>query len=194
MVGTDTTADGMPAAAQLGAFARALLLSWCSSPSGSQAAVTVASRRRSPTRRRPRRLWHAGLDAPEPRQARRCRRPLPRGAEIRQQEQVRALQPGPRRRCSIELRCGEDKYRVVLATRPDVRARLFNLAIIRKGKGDDAEAISLYRRIVAAAPKNAGAHMNLGLLLRSHGSKVEGNAQVRQALLLDPKLKDPAAG
>ena len=35
--------------------------------------------------------------------------------------------------------------------------------------------------------------MNLGLLLRQAGQRAEGDAEVKQAITLNPQLKDPAA-
>src|SRR4051812_35378637 len=87
----------------------------------------------------------------------------------------------------------EKKYRVVLGIDPAYTPALFNLAILVKNQGNATEAVSLYRRLLTADPKNASAHMNLGLLLRSSGQKAQGDAEVTQALTLNPQLKDPAA-
>jgi Tfp pilus assembly protein PilF len=87
----------------------------------------------------------------------------------------------------------EKKYRVALGIDPAYTPALFNLAILLKNRGDTTEATSLYRRLLPADPKNASAHMNLGLLLRQAGQQAEGDAQVKQAIALNPQLKDPAA-
>jgi tetratricopeptide (TPR) repeat protein len=82
---------------------------------------------------------------------------------------------------------------VVLAIDPAFEPALFNLAILVKAKGNNTEAISLYQRAIAAAPKDAAAHLNLGLLLRATGHVSQGNAEVKKAISLNPKLHDPAA-
>jgi Flp pilus assembly protein TadD len=56
------------------------------------------------------------------------------------------------------------------------------------------EAESLYRRAIALRPGDAGAHLNLGLLLREEGRQDEGDAEVATALELNPEFVDPAAG
>jgi tetratricopeptide (TPR) repeat protein len=87
----------------------------------------------------------------------------------------------------------EQRYRVVLAIDPAYEPALFNLAILEKAKGNDKDAIALYQRANAAAPKDAAAHLNLGLLLRTNGQKAAGDAEVKKAIALNPKLRDPAA-
>lgn len=85
----------------------------------------------------------------------------------------------------------QSKYRTVLGIDPAYEPALFNLAILVQAS-DKAGAIALYQRAVKAAPKDASAHLNLGLLLRSSGQKAAGNAQVKMATTLNPKLVDPA--
>jgi Flp pilus assembly protein TadD len=80
----------------------------------------------------------------------------------------------------------------VLAIDANYEPALFNLAILEKAKGSNAEALSLYERAVAASPKDASAHLNLGLLLREMGQKALGDSEVRTAIRLNPKLRDPA--
>ena len=84
----------------------------------------------------------------------------------------------------------EQKYRAALKTDAKYEPALFNLAILRTSR-DAKEAISLYKRAVAANPKDASACLNLGLLLRAAGKHVEGDKDVRHAISLNPKLKDP---
>ena len=86
----------------------------------------------------------------------------------------------------------EKKYQVVLGIDPAYAPALFNLAILLKDQGKTAEATSLYHRLLTVDPKNASAHMNLGLLLRQSGQQAEGDAEVKQAIALNPQLKDPA--
>ncbi len=85
----------------------------------------------------------------------------------------------------------EEKYRSALKTDPGYEPALFNLAILRTSR-DSTEAISLYKRAVAANKKDAAAWLNLGLLQRSNGQKSEGNKAVLRAIALNPRLKDPA--
>jgi tetratricopeptide (TPR) repeat protein len=86
----------------------------------------------------------------------------------------------------------EQKYRAALKTDPAYEPALFNLAILRTSR-DPQEAITLYKAAVAANPEDAAAWLNLGLLRRAAGQKAEGDKDVRKAIALNPKLKDPAA-
>jgi Tfp pilus assembly protein PilF len=86
----------------------------------------------------------------------------------------------------------EEKYRAALTTDPAYEPALYNLALLRTGR-DPKEALSLYERAVAANPEDASALLNLGLLQRAAGQKAVGDANVRKAIALNPKLKDPAA-
>jgi Tfp pilus assembly protein PilF len=83
-----------------------------------------------------------------------------------------------------------DKYRTALKTDPAYEPALFNLAILRTGP-NPKEAISLYKRAVAADKKDAAAWLNLGLLLRANGQERAGDKDVLRAIGLDPTLKDP---
>jgi tetratricopeptide (TPR) repeat protein len=84
----------------------------------------------------------------------------------------------------------EEKYRAALKSDGKYEPALFNLAILRTSR-DPKEAISLYKRAVAANEKDAAAWLNLGLLLRAAGQVEEGNKDVLRAIALNPKLKDP---
>jgi Flp pilus assembly protein TadD len=66
---------------------------------------------------------------------------------------------------------------------------LFNLAIIRTGKGDTTEAISLYWKAITVNGDDAAAHLNLGLLLKETGDAAGGDAEINKALELNPELK-----
>jgi Tfp pilus assembly protein PilF len=85
----------------------------------------------------------------------------------------------------------EQKYRKAIASDPHYEPALFNLAILRTAR-DPREAMGLYRRAVAAKPKDASAWLNFGLLLRAAGKTNEGNKAVVKAVALNPQLKDPA--
>lgn len=88
----------------------------------------------------------------------------------------------------------EGKYRVVLKLDPQYHPALYNLGVLLGAAGETDEAVSLYQQAIAVRPNSANAHFNLALLLRAQGKKSQGDASMRQALLLDDKLKDPAAG
>ena len=60
----------------------------------------------------------------------------------------------------------EARYRAVLVADAQYQPAVFNLAIVRKALGDLEEAETLYRRAIELRPGDAGAHLNLGLLLR----------------------------
>jgi tetratricopeptide (TPR) repeat protein len=85
----------------------------------------------------------------------------------------------------------EANYRSALKKDSAYEPALFNLAILRTGP-DAKEAISLYKRAVAADKKDAAAWLNLGLLLRAHGQKSAGDKDVLRAIALNPKLVDPS--
>ena len=85
------------------------------------------------------------------------------------------------------------KYRSAIETDAVYEPALFNLAILRTA-ADPAEAIALYKRAVKANPKDAAAMLNLGLLLRANGEKKAGDKLVLKAIVLNPKLQDPAGG
>jgi len=85
----------------------------------------------------------------------------------------------------------EAKYRSALKSDGAYEPALFNLAILVSGR-DAKEAITLYKKAVVANKNDAGAWLNLGLLLRSSGQRAAGDQDVLRALALDPHLKDPA--
>lgn len=78
-------------------------------------------------------------------------------------------------------------YRAALAAHPGYFPALYNLAVLESGS-DPAGAIALYRRAIAAEPKNGAAHLNLGFLLRSSGDAAAGTEEIAKAVSLDPAL------
>jgi len=86
----------------------------------------------------------------------------------------------------------EGNYRSAIKSDAKYEPALFNLAILRT-TADPKEAMTLYRRAVAADKKDAAAWLNLGLLLRDEGKVRAGNAAVLKAIALNPKLQDPQA-
>jgi tetratricopeptide (TPR) repeat protein len=86
----------------------------------------------------------------------------------------------------------ETRYRTVLVIDPNYEPALFNVAILRTDVAPE-EAVALYRRALVAKPDDAGAHLNLGLLLRKLGNNAEGDAEVAKAQSINPKLVVPDA-
>ena len=64
---------------------------------------------------------------------------------------------------------------------------LINLAVDR-GEEDAPEARSLLARALKADPKNANAHLNLGLVLKKNSENEAAVAELREAVRLNPKL------
>jgi tetratricopeptide (TPR) repeat protein len=82
----------------------------------------------------------------------------------------------------------ETEYRRALVIDPNFVPALFNLAIVRTGRGDLAEAIGLYRHVTELQPDYAAAHLNLGFALVQAGDEKEGQAELDEAVQLDPTL------
>ena len=57
-----------------------------------------------------------------------------------------------------------------------------------EGPGDNARAIALYGRALAANPEHADAHCNLGRLLHERGDRIAAEAHYRLALCACPDL------
>jgi tetratricopeptide (TPR) repeat protein len=81
----------------------------------------------------------------------------------------------------------ENYFRLALGIDPNFGRALFNLAVARNAAGDKAGAEALYRKDLEVDP-NANAHLNLGFLLREMGRQAEGDAELIQAIQLDPSL------
>ena len=86
----------------------------------------------------------------------------------------------------------EPRYRAALAADPNFEPALFNLAIITT-KTAPQEAAVLYGRVIALDPERAGAHYNLGVVLRSLGKTKEADQSFAKATALDPTLTPPPA-
>lgn len=84
------------------------------------------------------------------------------------------------RNASAEL-----EYRTTLQFDPNFVNALYNLAVLRTQVAP-TEAVDLYRQAIAAMPKYAAAHLNLGFLLISMGQKAEGKAELDRAVELYP--------
>jgi tetratricopeptide (TPR) repeat protein len=87
----------------------------------------------------------------------------------------------------------EQRYLKVLQIDAKYEPALYNLAVLYQAKGDTNKALPFYQRAVQANPNDPNAHFNLALILRAIHYKADGDAQMKIALRLNPKLKDPAA-
>jgi len=79
----------------------------------------------------------------------------------------------------------ELEYRTAIQFDPNFVDALYNLAVLRT-QAAPTEAVDLYRQAIAAMPKNAAAHLNLGFLLISMGQKAEGKLELDRAVALNP--------
>ncbi len=84
----------------------------------------------------------------------------------------------------------ESSYRTTITIDPDFIPALFNLAILRTDAGSSEEAIDLYRHIIDVDAAYASAHLNLGFLLIDQGDEIGGQAELDEAVRLDPSLED----
>lgn len=71
---------------------------------------------------------------------------------------------------------------------PDRGAWHFNRAAAAQRQGDLQEAVREYRAALAADPRDADAHSNLGSVLDTLGQREEAIAELRAALALEPDL------
>jgi len=83
----------------------------------------------------------------------------------------------------------ESSYRTAITIDPDFVPALFNLAILRTDAGSAEEAIDLYEHIIEVDAANASAHLNLGFLLIDQGDENRGQAELDEAVTLDPSLE-----
>jgi len=79
-------------------------------------------------------------------------------------------------------------YRKALLVDPNYQSALYNLAIVET-PGSPQSAILLYQQILAINPKDANTLYNLGLLLYDTGQISQGQADLRQAIVLAPSLR-----
>jgi len=73
-----------------------------------------------------------------------------------------------------------------------MESALFNLAIVRTNIGATADAVALYKQVIAVNANNAAAHFNLGLLYRQLGQTADAQQELATAQRLDPKLVAPS--
>lgn len=81
----------------------------------------------------------------------------------------------------------ELNYRTALQYDPNFVGPMYNLAVLRTETAP-AEAIDLYKKVIAVEPGYAAAHLNLGFLLIAAGKKPEGKAELDRAVALDPSF------
>jgi tetratricopeptide (TPR) repeat protein len=82
----------------------------------------------------------------------------------------------------------DSNYSLAISIDPNYVPALYNLAIVKTAEHDLAAAIDLYERAIGAQPDYADAHLNLGFALIQKGQEKEGNAELKKAVQLDPKL------
>ncbi len=68
---------------------------------------------------------------------------------------------------------------------------LYNLATLVAPRYP-ASAVKLYEKVIAVEPKLAQAHLDLGFALQAVGQRTQGNAQIAEAVRLDPSLSSRA--
>lgn len=84
------------------------------------------------------------------------------------------------------------EYDAALAASPDFAFALYNKAILLEGS-DLEMSVKLYRKAIAAEPKNAAAHMRLGFALVHLGKQSEGGDELARGIQLDPAMKSVPA-
>jgi len=80
-------------------------------------------------------------------------------------------------------------YREAIRLKPDVDLHFF-LADVHKKKGQDAEAVAVYKRIISLRPDNATAHLYLGKTYEDMGQWDEATAFYEEAIRLKPDLAE----
>jgi tetratricopeptide (TPR) repeat protein len=78
---------------------------------------------------------------------------------------------------------------LILAEFPDAAAPLNNAANVYFLQGENDRAKELYERAIAAAPKEGGVHLNLGILLHAMGDEEASAVAVRKGLELAGDLQ-----
>src|SRR5437868_1911743 len=85
-----------------------------------------------------------------------------------------------------QLREAEAIYRQILAAQPDHAGALHHLGLIARSTGHPEPEIQLLRRAVELAPRDAGAHQDLGETLANRGNLGESEREYLAAMALDP--------
>jgi protein O-mannosyl-transferase len=87
-----------------------------------------------------------------------------------------------------EWRDEETLFRQTLRYDPPAARVWYDLGNLRLAAGDPVEAERLYRAAVARAPRDAAAHLNLGIALGRQGRSSEAAAEYEAAIEIDPRL------
>ena len=82
----------------------------------------------------------------------------------------------------------ETLFRHTLRYDPPAARVWYDLANLRLAAGDPVEAERLYRAALARSPRDAAAHLNLGIALQRQGRGREAVAEYDEAVRLDPSL------
>ena len=85
----------------------------------------------------------------------------------------------------------EHDYEASLAEDSRYVPALYNLGTL-VAASNPARATTLYERVIAIEPKDADAHLNLGFALQGLGKVAQGNAEIAEAVRLDPTLSSRA--
>jgi len=80
-----------------------------------------------------------------------------------------------------------------LASHPEDSRALFDTGYMADAQGRNDDAISMYRKAVAANPKSFEAQVSLGLLLARLGKAADARPYLEKATTLDPGSAGPAA-
>ena len=80
-------------------------------------------------------------------------------------------------------------YWEAIRLKPDVDLHFF-LAEVHKKKGQDAEAVAVYKRIISLRPDNARANLYLGKTYEDMGQLDEATASYKEAVRLEPDLAE----
>ncbi len=86
------------------------------------------------------------------------------------------------------VRAAEFKYRLALEIDPRFQPALFNLGTIMS-RIDPDSAKDVYEDLIELQPDNAGAHLNLGFVLRQLGRGDDAQKEFDRAVALDPSLR-----
>lgn len=81
------------------------------------------------------------------------------------------------------------RYNEVLAINPRFENALYNMAILESQSSPTA-AKALFLQVIAESPADAVARLNLGKVLLALGETKQAEAQIRQAVKLEPSLKN----
>jgi tetratricopeptide (TPR) repeat protein len=84
----------------------------------------------------------------------------------------------------------EEEYLTALATDPHQMEAFNNAGVLAFHDGKHAKSAALFRRAIAAAPRNPALRVNLGHACRAAGLNAEAQAAFRAALALDPDSRD----